>query len=216
MTDTFEWPNEPPIILVGPTAVGKTAAAIALAVLIGGEIISADSMQVYRGMDIGTAKPGAEERNRVRFHLLDVTTPDQQFTVSDWKVRAESAITDIVARGQRPIVCGGTGLYVRALLDNWTLAETPADENLRAELRLEVTRFGAAKLHERLHRVDPTTAARVHPNDAVRIVRYRKAAMLLKKWAQDDPAYDQNTGDALELELAKDGMRCEDRDEANA
>src|SRR5581483_6994518 len=166
------WPENPlPVVLVGPTATGKTAAAVELAERIGGEIINADSMQVYRGMDIGTAKPGPEERARVPFHLLDLVTPDQPFTVADWKERAEDAIADIVRRSRRAIVCGGTGLYVRALLDDWTLAETPADSSVRAALRAELEQSGSEALHARLAALDPTTAARLHPNDAVRIVR---------------------------------------------
>ncbi|HZO87106.1 MAG TPA: tRNA (adenosine(37)-N6)-dimethylallyltransferase MiaA [Chthonomonadaceae bacterium] len=166
------WPGKHiPIVLVGPTATGKTAAAVELAERIGGEIINADSMQVYRGMDIGTAKPTPEERARVRFHLLDVVTPDQPFSVAEWKERAEAALAEIATRDRWPILCGGTGLYLRALLDDWTLAETPADPALREQLRAEVAHLGAPALHGRLCTVDPATAARLHPNDAVRIVR---------------------------------------------
>ncbi len=166
------WPGEHlPIVLVGPTATGKTAAAVALAECLNGEIINADSMQVYRGMDIGTAKPNAEERARARFHLLDRVAPDQPFTVADWKARAEAAIAEIADRGHWPIVCGGTGLYIRALLDDWTLATTPANLSLRSALRAELEQMGAPALHARLQTVDPAAAARLHPNDAVRIVR---------------------------------------------
>jgi tRNA dimethylallyltransferase len=169
---SFLWPDDPPpIALIGPTATGKTAAAIALAKRIGGEIINADSMQVYRGMDIGTAKPGISEQQTVPFHLLDMVTPDTPFNVSEWKAQAEAAIADIVSRGHRPILCGGTGLYIRALLDNWTLATTPADPKIRLRLEAEAETFGSAALHERLTNVDPATATRLHPNDAVRIVR---------------------------------------------
>lgn len=191
MTQTFPWPDAtPPIVLVGPTATGKTAAAIALSERIGGEIINADSMQVYRGMDIGTAKPTPEEQARVPFHLLDVVTPDAPFNVSEWKQRAEHALSDIVARGKNPLVCGGTGMYVRALLDDWTLAETPADPEIRARLENEAKTRGAARLHERLQQVDPTTAARLHPNDAVRIVRALEVY--------------EATGTPMSLSLAKD------------
>src|SRR5690348_776618 len=117
-------PQQKLIVIVGPTGVGKTAVAMELAQRISGEIVNADSMQVYLGMDIGTAKPTREERERVRFHLLDLTTPDRQFTVADWKQAAEQALADIRSRGNVPIVCGGTGLYIRALLDNWSLAGT--------------------------------------------------------------------------------------------
>jgi tRNA dimethylallyltransferase len=172
VTASFLWPdNPPPIAIVGPTATGKTDAAIALAERIGGEIINADSMQVYRGMDIGTAKPGIEEQQKIPFHLLDIVTPDTPFNVSEWKARAETAIAEIVSRDRRPIICGGTGLYIRALLDNWTLAETPADPTIRQRLEAEAKTLGSSVLHEQLQKVDPETANRLHPNDAVRIVR---------------------------------------------
>jgi tRNA dimethylallyltransferase len=151
--------------------VGKTDAAIELAQRIGGEIVSADSMQVYRTMDIGTAKPGPEERARAAFHLIDIATPDQQVTVSQWKELAESAIADIEQRDRTAIVCGGTGLYIRALLDGWSLARTPADPKLRAQLTAKASVQGAQSLHRELSEVDPVTASRLHPNDLVRIVR---------------------------------------------
>lgn len=166
------WPESPrPVILVGPTATGKTAAAVELAERLDGEILNADSMQVYIGMDIGTAKPHSSERARVPFHLLDVVTPDTPYSVADWKASAEAAIEAIVARGKRPIVCGGTGLYIRALLDDWSLAETPADTTLRESLRQQAEADGAPALHARLAQADPQTAERLHPNDVVRIVR---------------------------------------------
>jgi tRNA dimethylallyltransferase len=191
VTQAFTWPDAtPPVVLVGPTATGKTAAAILLAERIGGEIINADSMQVYREMDIGTAKPTPEEQARVPFHLLDVVTPDMPFNVSEWKQRAENALSDIVARGNRPLVCGGTGMYVRALLDDWTLAETPADPKRRERLENEAKTLGSTGLHERLQQVDPTTAARLHPNDTVRIVRALEVY--------------EATGTPMSLSLAKD------------
>jgi len=171
-----------PIFVVGPTATGKTDAAIALALLLQsasskqscstcGEIVNADSVQVYRGLDIGSAKPTEEERQGVPFHLIDIVDPDDTYTVADWKHQAGSAIEHILGRGGRPIVCGGTGMYVRALLDDWTLAATPADAALRAMLNEEKERVGAPALHARLSEQDPIAAARLHPNDAVRIIR---------------------------------------------
>jgi len=159
------------LVVVGPTAVGKTAVAIEVARQIGGEIISADSMQVYRYMDIGTAKPSAIERDRTRFHLIDIAFPDQQMTVSEWKRLAEASILEIQSRGKVAIVCGGTGLYVRALLDDWQLAETPGDPALRSQLRARCEKAGPQLLHRELAELDPASAARLHPNDAVRIVR---------------------------------------------
>lgn len=171
-TSAPPWPSEPcPIVLAGPTAVGKTATAIALARLLDGEIVNADSMQVYRGMDIGTAKPTPEEQRAVPFHLLDLVPPDHSFSVAEWKVRAEHAIADIAARGRCPIICGGTGMYIRALLSDWSLADTPADTAVRQQLEMLARREGPRSLYARLREIDPTTAQRLHPNDAVRIIR---------------------------------------------
>ncbi|MCW3095963.1 MAG: tRNA dimethylallyltransferase [Chthonomonadaceae bacterium] len=166
-----QWPDTPVVVICGATATGKTAAAIALAERVGGEIVNADSMQIYCGMDIGTAKPSPAERRSADFHLLDIATPDHQVSVADWKRAAEEAIGSIAAKNRVPIVCGGTGLYLRALLDDWTLAETPASPQVRAELMGWVARSGAPWLHAKLQEVDPVTAARLHPNDAIRIVR---------------------------------------------
>jgi tRNA dimethylallyltransferase len=160
-----------PLVLVGPTAIGKTAVAIELAERCGGEIVNADSMQVYIGMDIGAAKPDADDRGRAAFHLLDVVRPDEAFSVSEWKRRSELAISAILSRGRLPIVCGGTGLYIRALVDDWSLALTPAAPEIRQELQQLATQHGSAFLHDRLTVIDPETAARLHPNDTVRIIR---------------------------------------------
>lgn len=165
------WNSAPPIVIAGATASGKTAAAIALAERLNGEIVNADSQQVYRGMDIGTAKPTPEEQARVPFHLLDIVEPDATFSVAEWKSLAERVIHAIIGRGKRVIICGGTGMYIRALLENWTLAETPQNPEVRDALRAELQESGAPALHERLKAVDPVTAGRLHPNDGVRIVR---------------------------------------------
>lgn len=171
------WPDTTVIVICGATATGKTAVAIELAKRIGGEIINADSMQVYSGMDIGTAKPTPTEREQAYFHLLDFAAPNQQVSVADWKQRAEEAIGAIPTRGRRPIVCGGTGLYLRALLDDWSLAATPASPQIRAELMGWVANQGAPWLHAKLREVDPVTAERLHPNDAIRIVRAMEVFM---------------------------------------
>jgi tRNA dimethylallyltransferase len=159
----------PPIILIlGPTAGGKTALAIGLARNLpgGGECISADSMQVYRGMDIGTAKPTAAERSAVPHHLLDLVEPDEEFTVDDWLDRAERAIDEVRARGRHPIVVGGTNLYVQALLAGLDDGPGP-DPALRR--RLEAT--DPAERRAWLERVDPVAAERIHPNDTRRTIR---------------------------------------------
>ncbi|MBL9118382.1 MAG: tRNA (adenosine(37)-N6)-dimethylallyltransferase MiaA [Phycisphaerae bacterium] len=157
----------PILVIVGPTAGGKTALSIELATRLGGECISADSMQVYRGMDIGTAKPTIEERCGVPHHLLDIVDPSSDgFTVDDWLEQCEAAVEAIRGRGHWPIVVGGTNLYVRALLEGLFKGPEP-DPALRAELEA----MPLATLREELDRVDPKAASRIHPNDLRRTVR---------------------------------------------
>jgi tRNA dimethylallyltransferase len=158
------------LILTGPTACGKTALALDLAERIGGEIVALDSMTVYRGMDIGTAKPTAAERARVPHHLIDVLDPWESLTVAWWLARAEAACADVTARGKRPIFVGGTPFYLKALLHG-LFDGPPADAELRKALEAEAVRDGTAALHARLAVVDPKTAARLHPNDVRRVVR---------------------------------------------
>lgn len=161
---------DPLLVIVGPTAVGKSALALELAQTLDGEVISADSMQVYQGFDIGTAKPTVAERAGVPHHLIDVVTPAQRFSAADFVLHAEGALRAIRARGRLPIVVGGSGLYVRALL--YGLFAAPAvDPALRAAHRQRADELGTVPLHEQLQRVDPAAAARIHAHDFVRISR---------------------------------------------
>ena len=160
----------PLLVLVGPTAVGKTAVAVRLGALIPIEVVSADSRQVYRGLDIGTGKPSAEERAAVPHHLLDVVDPGERYHAARFRSDARAAIAAIHARGRLPVVVGGTGLYVRALLKGLTPAP-PADPALRAELEAIAQAEGAPALHARLAALAPDVARRLHPNDRVRVVR---------------------------------------------
>ncbi len=158
------------LAVVGPTATGKTALALDLARRLGGEVVGADAYQVYRRMDIGTAKPTAAELGGQPYHLLDVADPDEGFDAHRYVELADRAIADVVGRGRVPIVAGGTGLYVRALVRG--LADMPGrDPGLRAELEDEARRKGPEALHRRLALVDPGYAGRVGPRDVVRIVR---------------------------------------------
>ncbi|MBL9001239.1 MAG: tRNA (adenosine(37)-N6)-dimethylallyltransferase MiaA [Phycisphaerae bacterium] len=153
-------------VIIGPTAGGKTALAVEVALLLGGEVVSADSMLLYRGLDIGSAKPTTEERRGVPHHLIDVADPADRFTVSDWLAAANTTIGDIQARGRLPVVVGGTHLYIKALLDG--LFDGPgADPALRAELQAR----DPASLRAELERIDPVAAARLHPNDLRRTIR---------------------------------------------
>ena len=162
----------PPLLiaLVGPTAAGKSALGLRLALAQGGEIVSCDSLQVYRGFDVGSAKPTIEERRRVPHHLVDAVDPDEPFSAADFARRGREALASIRDRGVPPFVVGGTGLYLRALLRG--LFEGPSrDDALRRRLEAMAARHGEKRLHRWLARVDPDSAARIEPADRVRVVR---------------------------------------------
>lgn len=193
------------VALVGATATGKSDAALALAERIDGEIISADSRQVYRYLDVGTAKPTAAERARVAHHLLDVADPDEVFDVARYRAAALAAAREIAGRGRPVIVCGGTGLYLRALLGG--LFPAPGrDPELRARLHALEASDGAGTLHRRLARVDPRAAARLHPNDLLRVVRALEVEALtgrpISAW-QDEHRFAGGDVEALLLGCAR-------------
>lgn len=158
------------VILLGPTGVGKSAASLALAERFDAEIISADSMQVYRHLDIGTAKPGPEERRRVRHHLIDLVEPDEEFNAAIYRDEARKVVADLKMRNKRGLVVGGAGFYIRAFLKG-LFPCPPKDEGLRQKLMDEAERLGRAHLHNRLRKVDPESAARLAERDLVRIMR---------------------------------------------
>jgi tRNA dimethylallyltransferase len=160
----------PLLVIAGPTGVGKTAAAVALAARLPLEIISADSRQVYRGMDVATGKPSVEERRAAVHHLIDVVDPDDRYQAARFRSDARTLVEDIHLRGRLPVVVGGTGLYIRALLRGLDPAP-PADPDFRAELATVAAREGRHALHERLVAAAPAMARRLHPHDHVRIVR---------------------------------------------
>jgi tRNA dimethylallyltransferase len=155
---------------MGPTGSGKSELAIALSEAVGGEIVSVDSAQVFRGLDIGTAKPSAEERSRAPHHLIDVVDPNAQWSAAAFAENADRAIAEIRSRGRRPILCGGTGLWLRALIHGVFEAPSIAPE-IREPIRRALETLGAPALHEELRALDPEAAARLHPNDAQRIGR---------------------------------------------
>ena len=165
--------EKPAVIAVaGPTASGKSDLGLKLAQRLGGEIVCMDSMQIYRRMDIGTAKPTAQERALLPHHMLDVADPTEAYAVADYAVAAERVIAQILSRGRVPILVGGTGLYLKALMDGLSLGGTGGDERLRTELNaLADEPGGKERLHARLAAVDPETAARLHPNDRRRVIR---------------------------------------------
>ncbi|MBQ7411916.1 MAG: tRNA (adenosine(37)-N6)-dimethylallyltransferase MiaA [Clostridia bacterium] len=168
----MEKTNKPRVLaIVGPTAVGKTALAIELAKRLNGEIISCDSMQIYRGMDIGTAKATIEERAQIKHHLIDILDPHSSFSCADYQVLAREAINDILSRKKTPIFCGGTGLYLDSVLEIPSFTDTVRDDALRAELEAFAKENGAHALHNMLRELDPESAEQIHENNIKRVIR---------------------------------------------
>ncbi|MGN0243894.1 MAG: tRNA (adenosine(37)-N6)-dimethylallyltransferase MiaA [Lachnospiraceae bacterium] len=163
--------KRPLVILTGPTAVGKTQLSIRLAKECNGEIISADSMQVYRHMDIGTAKITPEEMQGVPHHLIDILEPDEEFHVQSFQTLAKSAMEKIYAKGRIPIIVGGTGFYIQALLYDISFSEEEVDQDYRIELQQLCLEHGNQYLHEKLEQVDPVSAKRIHANNSKRVIR---------------------------------------------
>ena len=163
--------KKPLIILTGPTAVGKTAASIGLAKAIGGEIITADSMQVYRHMDIGSAKILPEEMNGVKHYLIDVLNPEEEFNVAVFQKMAKDAMVEIYKRGRIPIVVGGTGFYIQALLYDFDFEKGEENTAYRKKLETYAKEHGAQALHDRLREADPKSADAIHANNVKRVIR---------------------------------------------
>jgi len=159
------------VVILGPTAVGKTEIAVEVAKKIQGEIISVDSMLIYRYMNIGTAKPTLEERQGIPHYLIDIVNPDQAFSVADFRQVAEKAIETIKAKGKIPVLAGGTALYLKALTEEYFFPEIEADWDLREKLNEEAEKFGNQYLHDKLNKVDSIAAVRLHPNDLRRVIR---------------------------------------------
>ncbi|VAV85445.1 tRNA dimethylallyltransferase [hydrothermal vent metagenome] len=194
------------LVIVGPTASGKSNLSLEVAERFDAEIVSVDSMLVYKGMDIGTAKPTAAELLSVPHHMIDIVEPDAEFSAADYMKRATIAIEDITARGKRALVAGGTGLYLRALLEG--IFEGPSRSNeLRREFAEAIERDGLAALHVELAAVDPEAAARIHPNDATRIVRalevYRITGRSISS-LQKEQALTESPYETLKIGLTKE------------
>lgn len=201
----------PLVCIVGPTATGKTALAIELARRWDAEIVGADASQVYRGMDIGTGKVTAAELGGVRHHLIDVADPDEPFDAAAYVRLADAAIADIEARGRRALVCGGTGLYVRALLYG-LCAAPPVDPAIRDELRARIAAGELPALHAELRAVDPEAAARIAPRDRQRIERalgvFRTTGRPLSAWqAEHAPAAPRYDARLIGLDLPREVLR---------
>ena len=157
--------------IVGPTASGKTSLSIELAKELNGEIISCDSMQVYKYMNIGTAKPDTEEMAGIVHHLIDIIEPDKEFSCADYSVLAKEKISEITAKGKFPVFCGGTGLYIDNVINNTSFSEAGRNEEYRRELEEELSLFGAIFLHHKLSECDPEAAENIHPNNTKRVIR---------------------------------------------
>lgn len=180
----------PLVIIVGPTAVGKTAVSIQLAKKIAGEIISGDSMQVYRFMNIGTAKPTDREKEGILHYMIDLLDPDEEFSVALFQDKVTGYIADILDRGKMPILVGGTGLYVRSVIDHYDFSPAGINQDLRHELFQQAETYGNPYLHKALREVDPATAERLHPNDIRRIIRalevYRQTGRTISSFQYRD------------------------------
>jgi tRNA dimethylallyltransferase len=194
------------IVILGPTAAGKSELALALAAAIDGEIVNADSQQVYRYLDIGTAKPSKADRERATHHLLDIVDPDEEFNVALYRRLATEGITQIDRRKRKVIVCGGTGLYLKTLTQG--LFEGPGqDAEIRRELEEEIQRRGLASLYQRLAQIDPMAIATIHPNDRQRTVRalevYRITGRPLSDW-QKQHAFQERPFAALKIGVVRE------------
>ena len=196
--------------VVGSTASGKSSLALELAGRLGGEIISCDSMQVYKRMDIGTAKPTAEEQARVKHHLIDINEPWESFSCADYVKAADRAIRECHERGKLPIVCGGTGLYLDALLRGADFSEGIGDENIRRELLEFAEVNGAEALFEELRRIDPDSAEKTHPNNVKRVARAIEIYRTSGVTKSEHDRRSRTGGDRFDAVVV--GLRYEERD----
>lgn len=194
-------PTEPLVCVAGPTATGKTALAVALARRFGGEVVNADSRQVYRGMTVGTAKPTAAERAVVSHHLVDILDPPESFGLGLFLEHAAEALRDIRSRGRLPIVCGGTGQYVWALAEGQRLAAVPPAPEFRAALEAEAERVGAKVLYERLAVIDPARAAALDARNVRRVIRALEIHHVTARLPSELQPIAAGTGNALMLGL---------------
>jgi tRNA dimethylallyltransferase len=189
--------NRPLVVIVGPTAVGKTALSVELAKRLNGEIVSADSMQVYRYMDIGTAKPTLDERGGIPHHMMDILEPGEPFNVAQYQRMADEAMEGIYQRGRLPILVGGTGLYIKTVVDGFLFPDSGRDPEFRRAMEEKAFKFGNECLYDELRKVDPEAAQKIHLNDLRRIIRAlevfhttgRPISEQQKGWDAHEPRY---------------------------
>jgi tRNA dimethylallyltransferase len=194
------------LVIIGPTAVGKTKLSIELAKRYNGEIISGDSMQIYRGMDIGTAKIKTEEMEGIPHHLIDIKEPDESFSVAEFQQLVRAKISEITSKGKLPIIVGGTGLYIQAVIYDYQFSEAPADEQFRLELEERANEIGNEALHLELTKVDPESASQIHPNNVRRVIRALEIFHCTGKIMSD---YQNNQQPDLLYETALIGLTME-------
>jgi tRNA dimethylallyltransferase len=159
------------VVIIGPTAVGKTKLSIDLAHRLDGEIISGDSMQIYKGMDIGTAKISVNEMEGIRHHLLDIKSPEEDFSVAEFQANVRPLIKEIANQAKTPMIVGGTGLYIQSVLYDYQFTENPSDPEYRSKLEAELKDKGAQAIHQLLEKIDPESAEKIHPNNSRRVIR---------------------------------------------
>ncbi|QTD42251.1 tRNA (adenosine(37)-N6)-dimethylallyltransferase MiaA [Sporosarcina sp. Te-1] len=184
--------TKPVIAIVGPTASGKTALSVDLAARLNGEIINGDSMQVYKGLDIGTAKITKEEMGGIPHHLFDIKNPSEEYSVADYQADVRGCIEEISSRGKQPIIVGGTGLYIQAVLFDFRFTEQAGDPNVRYNLEIEASEQGSHALYDKLRQLDPESAEKIHPNNTRRIIRALEIIEVTGKSKMD---HEQGKGD---------------------
>ena len=199
----------PVIVVCGPTASGKTAVGVELAIRLGGEVVSADSMQIYKGLAISTAKPTYEEMKGIPHHLMDFLEPDEPFSVADYVKMARECISDIRSRGKLPIIVGGTGLYINSLIDNISFDHIVSDDNLRKKLEAEASEMGKEHMHEKLRSLDPEAAERIHPNNIIRVIRAIEMCLLSGKSGSENR--EESRKNESPYEPCMIGLTCFDR-----
>ena len=207
------FPKPKIIVICGATGIGKTSVSIKLAQKLAGEIVSADSMQIYRYMDIGTAKPTPAELAQVPHHMIDIVEPDEDYDAVRFSKQARHRIADIVRRGRLPVIVGGTGLYIKSLLHG-LFQSKPIAAEIRTRLKKEAEKNGSQALHQRLQQLDPHTAARLHPNDSYRILRALETIEATGKSISElhqEHGFEDDPFDALKIGLQMDRRQLYNR-----
>ncbi len=199
----------PLLVICGPTCSGKTAAGVELCRVFDGEVISADSMQIYKGLRISTAKPTAEEMKGIPHHLMDFLPPDGSFSVADFARLASEKARDISSRGKLPVVVGGTGLYISSLIDGVDFSHTATDPALRQQLENEAKVLGAEAMHERLKSLDPDAAEAIHPNNVIRVIRAIEMNMLSGRTMEENRRKSREVPSPYKVCMI--GLTCSDR-----